>query len=114
MKIVVPTNDDKGLDSNVAEHFGRCATYTFLNENGEVIEVAPNTSEHGGESGLPPELMRDHGANILLCKGIGSRAIGLCKEFGIDVYVCPSVSVKDIFEKWKKGELKKASMEDSC
>jgi len=54
MKIVIPTNNRKGLDDKVAEHFGRCLTYTFLNENGEVIEIVDNTSEHMGGNGLPP------------------------------------------------------------
>ncbi len=75
MKIVIPTDDKKGLDDAVAEHFGRCNTYTFLDENGKVIEIIDNTSEHMGGSGLPPELMKQHGANVLLCKGLGPRAL---------------------------------------
>ena len=88
MKIVVPTDAKKGLDDKIAEHFGRCLTYTFLDEKGKVIEIIDNVSEHTGGAGLPPELMKKHGANVLLCKDIGPRAIGLCKELGVDVYVC--------------------------
>jgi predicted Fe-Mo cluster-binding NifX family protein len=83
MRIVVPTDDKMGLNCRVAEHFGRCNTYTFLSENGSVVEIMENTSEHMGGRGLPPELMKKHGANILLCKGLGPRALNLCKEFGI-------------------------------
>jgi len=77
MKIVIPTNDKKGLDDNIAEHFGRCSTYTFLNERGEVTEIIDNTSEHMGGTGLPPEIMKRHEANVLLCRDIGPRAIDL-------------------------------------
>ena len=87
MKIVIPTNNKKGLDDTVAEHFGRCLTYTFLNEKGEVVEIINNTSEHMGGSELPPELMKKHGANILLCRELGPRALTLCSQLGIDVYV---------------------------
>ena len=73
MKIVIPTNNKKGLDDTVAEHFGRCLTYTFLNEKGEVVEIINNTSEHMGGSELPPELMKKHGANILLCRELGQE-----------------------------------------
>ncbi len=114
MKIVVPTNSRKGLNDKVAEHFGRCLTYTFLNEQGEVIEIIDNTSEHMGGAGLPPELMKKHGADTLLCKDIGPRAIGLCKELGIDVYVHQAETVKDIFELWQNKKLKKAGVEDAC
>jgi predicted Fe-Mo cluster-binding NifX family protein len=80
MKIVIPTDDKKGLGDKIAEHFGRCNTYTFLDENGKVLEIIDNTSEHMGGVGLPPELMKKHNANILLCRGLGPRALNLCRE----------------------------------
>ncbi|MCK5491213.1 MAG: NifB/NifX family molybdenum-iron cluster-binding protein [Candidatus Pacebacteria bacterium] len=114
MKIVIPTNNKKGLDDKVAEHFGRCLTYTFLNEKGEVLEIIDNTSEHNGGQGLPPELMKKYESNILLCKGLGSRALDLCTEFGIDVFVYQTETVRDIFELWKNNKLELASKEDAC
>jgi len=114
MKIVIPTNGNEGLNDTVADHFGRCRTYTFLDENRKVIEIIDNTSEHMGGSGLPPELMKKHGANVLLCKGLGPRALNLCKEFGIEVHVCKVETVKDIFEMWKYKKTKKADVEDVC
>ena len=114
MRIVIPTNSKKGLDDQIAEHFGRCLTYTFLNEEGEVLKIIDNISEHMGGTGLPPELMKKHGADILLCRGLGSRAIDLCRELRIDVYVHQAGRVKDIFELWKNNKLKKAGTEDAC
>lgn len=114
MKIVIPTNDKKGLDSKIAEHFGRCLTYTFLNEKGEVVEIIDNTSEHMGGSELPPELIKKHGANILLCRELGSRALNLCEQLGIDVYVCQAETVREIFEMWENNEIKKAGAGDAC
>lgn len=115
MKIVIPTDNKKGLKDTVADHFGRCLTYTFLNEKGEVIEIINNTSEHnmGGE-GLPPELMKKYGADILLCKDLGPRALDLCNQLGIDVYVNKAETVKEIFEMWKSNKIKKAGIEDIC
>jgi len=66
-----------------------------LNENGKVVEIIDNISEHMGGSGLPPELMKKHGANVLLCKGLGPRALNLCKQLEIDVYVCQAKTVKE-------------------
>ena len=114
MKIVIPTNNKKGLNDKVADHFGRCLTYTFLNEKGRVMEIIDNISEHMGGNGLPPELMKKHGANILLCKDLGPRALNLCQELGIEVYVCQAETVKEIFEMWKNNKLKKAGAEDVC
>jgi predicted Fe-Mo cluster-binding NifX family protein len=114
MKIVIPTNDKKGLKDTIAEHFGRCLTYTFLNEKGEVIEIVNNTGEHMGGAGLPPELMKKHGADILLCKDLGPRALNLCEQLGINVYVGQTETVKEIFEMWKNNKIKKAGAEDVC
>lgn len=114
MRIVIPTNNEKGLDEKVAEHFGRCLTYTFLNEKGEVIEVINNTSEHMDGKGLPPELMKKNGADVLLCKDFGPRALALCNQLGIDVYVSQAESVREIFEMWKNNKIKKAGAEDVC
>ena len=114
MKIVIPTNNKKGLNDKVADHFGRCLTYTFLNEKGKVIEIIDNTSEHMGGNGLPPELMKKHGANVLLCKDLGPRALNLCQKLGIEVYVCGAETVREIFEMWENNKLKKAGTEDVC
>jgi len=114
IKIVIPTNGNKGLDDNVAEHFGRCNTYTFLDEKGKIIEVIDNTSEHMSGLGLPPELMKKHGANILLCKELGPRALNLCKELGVEVYIGQAETVRDIFRMWESSKLKKADTKDVC
>jgi len=114
MKIVIPTNNKKGLEDEVADHFGRCLTYTIVDKHGEVVEIIDNISEHMGGQGLPPELMKKHQANILLCKGIGPRAINLCKELGIEVYVYQAETVKEIFQLWQNNKLKKAGVEDAC
>lgn len=114
VKIVIPTNHKKGLNDTIADHFGRCSTYTFLDEKGNLMEIIDNTSEHMGGESLPPELMKKHGANVLLCGDIGLRAINLCKKLEIDVYVFRAKTVKDIFEAWKNGKIKKAGIENAC
>jgi predicted Fe-Mo cluster-binding NifX family protein len=114
MKIVIPTESEKGLEDNVAEHFGRCQTYTFLDEKGRLLEIIDNESEHMGGLGLPPELMKKHGASVLLCRGLGPRALDLCKELRIEVYVADIKSVKKIFDEWKNNKIKKADTEDIC
>ena len=114
MKIVIPTDSKKGLEDTVAEHFGRCLTYTFLNEKGEVVEIIDNTSEDRGGKGLPPELIKKHGADVLLCKDIGPKALILSKELGIEVYIGQAETVKEMFEMWKNDKIKKAGTEDIC
>jgi predicted Fe-Mo cluster-binding NifX family protein len=114
MKIVIPTENKKGLDAEVAEHFGRCKTYTFLDENGKILDITDNTSEHMGGQGLPPELMKKHSADVLLCQDLGPRALNLCRELGMEVYVDSAKTVKELFTMWKNNKLKKATSQDVC
>ena len=114
IKIVIPTNGNKGLNDKVAEHFGRCQTYTLLDEKGNLLEIIDNISEHMGGVGLPPELMKKYGANVLLCKELGPRALNLCQQLEISIYVCQAKTVKEIFEMWKDKKIKKAGQEDIC
>ena len=63
---------------------------------------------------MPPEIIKKYGADVLLCKGLGPRALDLCKEIGIDVYVCGAKTVKEIFELWKGKKIEKACENDIC
>jgi len=114
MRIAVPTNDLKGLDGEVAQHFGRCPTYTFLDEHGKVAEIIDNTSEHMGGLGLPPELLKKHGADALLCEELGPRALALCKKLGIRVFLCGQKTVRGAFKSWKSKKAKIAGLNDYC
>ena len=114
MKVCVPTLGYDGWEEKVGGHFGRVPTYTIIDTETNEVRVIENTSEHMGGTGLPPELMRQHGADILLCKGLGTKALQLCNQLGIEVYVCQGDTVKEIFEMWRSKRLKRASYEDAC
>ncbi|MBN2202830.1 MAG: NifB/NifX family molybdenum-iron cluster-binding protein [Candidatus Aenigmarchaeota archaeon] len=112
--IAIPTEGKLGLEEKVAEHFGRCKTYTLFDEKNGKIKVLDNKSEHKGGFGMPPEFIKNIGADILICRDIGPRAIALCKDLGIDVYVANSQTVKEAIEFWKNGKIKRADPKDSC
>ena len=114
MKIAVPSEGRKGLEEKVAEHFGKCNTFIFLNEKGEVVEIIENVGRHKGGFELPPEIIKKHNANIVLCKNIGLKAFNLCKKLGIEVFVGNGETVKEMFELWKENKVKRAKVEDLC
>jgi len=115
MKICIPTMGNKGLDDFVGEHFGRVPTYTIVDIDTNEVKVITNTSEHMGGIGYPPEIMAREGVNVLVCKGLGRRAIGMFVETGIDVYIGASGTVKDAISAFKQGRLQKvAGIGDAC
>ena len=59
VRLVVPSSEEKGLDSRLSQHFGRAPFYVVvdLDEKGNIISDSsiPNTSEHFGGVGVPPD-----------------------------------------------------------
>jgi len=114
MIIAIPTEGDQGIEEKVSEHFGRCNTYTLIDDKGNLLQVIPNTSSHKGGKDLPPEFLQTHHINVLLCKGLGPRALASCKRLQIAVYVCSANTVKEMIEKWKNQTLSLATIDDTC
>ena len=114
MKICIPTMGDNGIDNLVGEHFGRVPTYTIVDLDTNEVKVIQNTSEHMGGQGHPPEIMAKEGVNIMVCRGLGRRAITMFEELGIDVYIGASGTVKDAINAFKKNRLQKAGIGDAC
>lgn len=114
MKICIPTMGENGLDNQIGEHFGRVPTYTIVDLDTNDVKVIPNTSEHAGGQGYPPEIMAREGVNVMICQGLGRRAISMFEQMGIEVYIGASGTVKDVVEAFKQGTLRKASEGDSC
>jgi predicted Fe-Mo cluster-binding NifX family protein len=113
-QICVPTAGPGGLDDSVGEHFGRVPTYTIYDSETEQIKVIDNTSEHGGGSGLPADILSQLGIDVLLCSGLGRRALGILDQNGIKVFVGFSGTAREAIESWKEKNLSRASDEDAC
>ncbi|MEA2054290.1 MAG: NifB/NifX family molybdenum-iron cluster-binding protein [Candidatus Thermoplasmatota archaeon] len=105
---------DKGLDEQIGEHFGRVPTYTIIDLDTDEVKVVPNISHHMDGQVNPPEIMAKEGVNIMICRGLGRRAIMMFEEMDIEVYIGASGTVKDAVEAFKKEKLQKASEADAC
>lgn len=114
MKICVPTSGHGGYDDTVSEHFGRAPTYTIVDVESGKVSVIQNRSEHMGGSGKPPEQIAQTGAQVLVCSGLGPRAIGMFESYGIEVYVGAYGSVRQAVDLWRAGKLQMASDENAC
>ncbi|KXA90084.1 dinitrogenase iron-molybdenum cofactor biosynthesis protein [candidate division MSBL1 archaeon SCGC-AAA259D14] len=114
MKIGIPTMGDSGLDEQVSHHFGRAPTFTIVNADTDELRIVPNTSEHQGGSGKPPELMAENDVDIMLCSNLGPRAIKMFEDIGIEVYTGADGTVEETLESWRSGELSEATDRDAC
>lgn len=114
MRLCIPTMGIKGLDELVGEHFGRVPTYTMVNPDTNEVNVIENTSEHMGGSGYPASLIAQKGIEVMICSGLGKRAIMMFEENGIMVYMGAHGTVRDAIKMWKDGGLQVATDENAC
>jgi len=113
MKVCVPSHKG-GLDDFVCEHFGRAETFTIYDTETGEVKVIKNTSEHFGGFGRPPEIIMDLGVDVVICGGIGARAIALFKSFGVKIYMGATGTVKDAIDQFLAGKLVEADEEMGC
>jgi predicted Fe-Mo cluster-binding NifX family protein len=114
--ICIPTLDGSGLLSEVSMHFGKSPYFTLIKfENGEIkeINVIESLGKHRGGSKTPAEIILDSKADILISGNLGSKAVSMLRNSGIEVFSGASGKVKDVVKEWKMGMLKIAD-ENSC
>jgi Uncharacterized conserved protein len=114
MKLCIPSVNEEGLDSYVHQHFGRCPYYALIDDDTGEVKVFNNTSEHLGGVGLPPELIKKYGVDIMLCAGLGPKAVGMFEDLGITVYVGAAGTIRDAVEQWRSNKLQLATFDNAC
>jgi predicted Fe-Mo cluster-binding NifX family protein len=113
-KLCIPTEGAGGLQARVGEHFGRVPTFTLVDSDSGVVEILDNTSEHMGGRGMPAELLTSAGVNVVLCQGLGRRAIQLLSDGGVSVYTGFSGTVSEAVAGWKAGSLSEVDEQGAC
>jgi len=113
-KLCVPTEGVGGLDATVGEHFGRVPTFTLFEVETSAVEVLENTSEHMGGAGYPAEILAQAGIDVLLCRGLGRRAIQMLSEKGVDVCIGFTGTAREAIASWKRGDTSSAGEADAC
>jgi len=114
VRVCVPTMGNNGLDERVSEHFGRALTFTIVDLSTNDVKVVPNTSEHLGGVGKPPEIIASVGADVMLCSGLGPRAVQMFELQGVEVFVGARGTVRDAIRTWKEGGLQEATDANVC
>ncbi len=114
MKIAIPTMDMAGMDAIVGQHFGSSPAYTLYDTETKIAESVANTSRHAGGQGYPPEILRAMGVDMLICKGLGIKALEMFTELGITVLTGAQQTVKETIDMWEAGALSEASKDSAC
>jgi predicted Fe-Mo cluster-binding NifX family protein len=109
IRLVVPSSEEKGLDSRLSQHFGRAPFYVVvdLDEKGNIISDSsiPNTSEHFGGVGVPPDRIIQLKPNALVTYGLGSKALAMFQTAGVAVLRTEANTVREVVSAYNNNEL---------
>lgn len=107
--VVVTANDDRGLDGEIAMHFGHCPFFVIarIGDDGAIdgTEVIANPFAENHEPGQIPKHLQSLGANIVIAGGMGARAIEWFNQLGIDVAAGRAGSIRASLDAYIAGEL---------
>ncbi|MDK2820931.1 MAG: hypothetical protein PWP31_896 [Clostridia bacterium] len=89
----------------VAEHFGHCSKFSLFDiENGKVIS-REDIDNPGHKPGFLPVYLGNLGVKCVIVGGIGSRAVQLFAERGIEVIRGANGSIDAVIDTYLDGKL---------
>jgi len=110
MKIII-SSEGKDLDSKIAEVFGRCSYFLFVEiEDQKIKEFEAvenkNINQAGGVGVSVAQMVAEKNAGVVISGAVGPRALEVLKQFDIQVYKA-SGSIKEAIQKFIEGKLQK-------
>jgi len=112
--LVLPINEDKGLDSEIAKEFGRADYFIFVNiEKDKIVgqySIRNPYDQKKVRAGLSVvKLINNQRANIVITKEIGEISFHTLRDYLIEVYLTDGKTVKEVVDLFISGGLKKVS-----
>ena len=108
-RIVIPAEDQKGLNAHLAEHFGRAPYYTVVDfdENGEVanVKTVPNVGEHAGGMGYSHDHILELQPKAIIVYGMGPRGLTSFQSAGVAVLKANANTVSEVVAAYKDDKL---------
>ena len=106
VRIVVPVSDEKGMDAQLSQHFGRTPYFAVidLDENGQIIKqsTVSSSGEHFCE-GI--SFLLNLKQNFMIAQGMGQRVIQNFQNARIAILRTSANVVKDAIQQYNRGEL---------
>lgn len=102
LKIAIPLAGGK-----LSQHFGHCDQFAFFTVEDQKILKRELKEPPEHIPGSFPKWVKEEGASVVIAGGMGSRAVNLFNEVGVEVVsgaLCEDP--QEIVEQYLKGELK--------
>jgi predicted Fe-Mo cluster-binding NifX family protein len=108
-KIVIPVEEQTGLEAKIAQHFGRAPYFAVveLNQNDDIVNVKTeaNKGEHMGGTGHAHENLLALKPDIIIAYAMGPGGLQSFQDAGTTVLKAEGNTVKDVIAGFKEGKL---------
>ncbi len=115
IRIAFATENPDGLEGIIAQHFGRCPYYTFVEVEGNEVKdwlVVTNPAAEEHASGQIPKFVAEQGAKAIVAGGMGPKAQEWFLDLGVKPYVHVSGKISDALPLILKEELQPLTTPD--
>lgn len=103
MRILIPVDEARGLDSPISEEFGR-APFFLVFEDGKV-EIYRNEDVVKGVGRRWEEILKLR-PDVVITREIGRPAYYAYRRIGVLIYLAEGKNVREALDKFRRGELR--------
>jgi len=115
MKVCIPVEEYRGLDSNVYGHFGSAPVFALVDTETLAIEPLNNRDEHHQHGACSPlKAIGGRQVNAVIVGGIGAGAIRGLNAAGIDVFRYVGGTAADAVQQFNAGTLPALTAQHAC
>jgi predicted Fe-Mo cluster-binding NifX family protein len=115
MRMCVPVQENKGLESVAFGHFGSAPFFIIHDtDTGKTVAVENGNRHHAHGSCHPMEAVGGESVDAIIVGGIGMRAIGGLNAAGIRVYRSVEGTVQSNIDAYRRGALVEITPESAC
>jgi predicted Fe-Mo cluster-binding NifX family protein len=108
MRIAFSVDDDRGLDSTVSHHFGRCPYYVLVDLAGgkpASIRTVENPYYGNHQPGQVPRFIHSQGAQVIISGGMGRRALAFFQDDNVEPVTGAHGTVERALQEFLSGRL---------
>lgn len=115
--ILIPTEEDKGLESKLASHFGRAPYFYIiqLNEEGKVVnfKAIANQNKCFGRKFFSLDSISGEKVDVVIAYRIGPSAFTMIRNAGITLLEAKGERVNEVITFYKEAKLKELKTSES-
>jgi len=116
MRICISAGSDN-LNADLDPRFGRAMYFLIVNDKGKLIKAIKNTGVRAmqGAGITAAQIVAQEKVNAVITGNIGPNAAMVLGSLEIKIFLAnPTMSVRDAFQQYQKGELKEVTRPAPC